>query len=120
VNDVKYLIDISDIHTCVTTDTMEILVLKKPGFYLPTAFTPNGDGLNDLIRPYLIGMKGLKSFSIYNRWGNLIFFSKTYGEGWDGKTQGLEQAAGVYVWILEFYNADNKVVMEKGTLTLVR
>ncbi len=120
INDVTYFIDISDIHTCVTTDTMQILVLKKPGFYLPSAFTPNGDGLNDIVRPYLVGMKGLKSFSVFNRWGNLIFLSQTYGEGWDGKSRGVDQDAGVYVWILEFYNADNKLVTEKGVLTLIR
>jgi gliding motility-associated-like protein len=119
-DDTEYLIDMTDIHTCITTDTMMIQVLKKPGYYLPTAFTPNGDGLNDIIRPYLIGMKGLKSFSIYNRGGQLIFFSKNYGEGWDGKFQGETQNTGVFVWVLEFYDANNKLVMEKGTLTLIR
>ncbi len=119
-DDVKYLIDITDIHTCITTDTMQMLVLKKTGFYLPTAFTPNDDGLNDMVRPYLIGMKGLISFSIYNRWGNLLFNSKTYGEGWDGKRKGEKQNAGVYVWVLEFYDSNNKHVIEKGYLTLIR
>ena len=120
VDDIKYLIDISDIHTCVTIDTMQMLVLKKPGFYLPTAFTPNGDGLNDEVQPYLIGMKGLKSFSVFNRWGNLIFYTTTYGKKWDGKFQGVDQNPGVYVWILEFYDSNNKKVMEKGTITLIR
>ena len=119
-NDVKYLIDISDIHTCVTTDTMLIQILKKPGFYLPTAFTPNGDGLNDEVQPYLIGMKGLKSFSVFNRWGNLIFSTTTYGKKWNGKSQGVDQDPGVYVWIVEFYNSDNNKVTEKGTITLIR
>ncbi len=68
-DDVKYMIDITDEHTCVTTDTTQMLILKKPGYYLPTAFSPNGDGLNDIATPYLIGMKALKSFSVYNRWG---------------------------------------------------
>ncbi len=120
VDDVKYLIDISDVHTCVTTDTMQILVLKKPGFYLPTAFTPNGDGLNDEVQPYLIGMKGLKSFSVFNRWGNLVFYTSTYGKTWNGKSQGVDQDPGVYVWYIEFYNFDNKKVTEKGTITLIR
>jgi PKD repeat protein len=71
-DDVKYLIDITDAHTCVTTDTLQMLVLKKTGFYLPTAFTPNGDGLNDIAIPYLVGMNSLKSFSVYNRWGILF------------------------------------------------
>ena len=119
-NDVQYLIDISDIHTCVTTDTITMLVLKKPGFYLPTAFTPNGDGLNDDVKPYLIGMKGLKSFSVFNRWGNRIFYSVTYGQAWDGRFNGVLQNTGVYVWILEFYDENNKVRVEKGTITLIR
>jgi gliding motility-associated-like protein len=119
-DDVKYLIDISDIHTCVTTDTMQMLVLKKPGFYLPTAFTPGHDGLNDILRPYLIGMKGLKSFSVFDRWGKRVFFTTTYGKGWDGKLNGVDLGTNVYVWVLEFYNAANKVQMEKGTVTLIR
>jgi gliding motility-associated-like protein len=120
VDDVRYLIDISDIHTCVTIDTMQMLVLKKPGFYLPTAFTPNGDGLNDEVQPYLIGMKGLISFSVFNRWGNLVFYTNIYGKKWNGKFQGVDQNPGVYVWILEFYDSNNKKVTEKGTITLIR
>ena len=119
-DDVKYLIDISDIHTCVTTDTMQMLVLKKPGFYLPTAFTPNGDGLNDVARPYLIGMKGLKSFSVYDRWGSRIFYTTIYGAGWNGKINGIEQGNGVFIWILEFYDSNNKPRTEKGSITLIR
>lgn len=120
INDVQYLIRISDPHSCVTTDTLNMLVLKQPGFYLPTAFTPNGDGLNDVAKPYLVGMKGLKSFSVFNRWGNRIFYTTTYGKGWDGRYEGETQNSGVYVWILEFYDADNKVRLEKGTITLIR
>ena len=118
--DVRYFIDISDIHTCVTTDTMQILVLKKPGYYLPTAFTPNGDGLNDIAIPYLVGMKSLKSFSVFNRWGNLIFYTNREGEGWDGKSKGVTQDSGVYVWILDFFNKENKKITEKGTITIIR
>jgi len=120
VNDVRYLISITDQHTCLTIDTMQIFVLKKPGYYLPTAFTPNGDGLNDIVRPYVIGMKGLKSFSIYNRAGNLLFHTEKTGEGWDGKYNGEKQPPAVYVWMLEYFDSDNKVVLAKGTLTLVR
>jgi gliding motility-associated-like protein len=120
ISDVTYFINIQDIHTCVTVDTLHMLVLKKPGYYLPTAFTPNGDGLNDIVRPYLVGMKSLKSFSIFNRWGNLIFYSTREGEGWDGKSKGITQDGGVYVWMLEFYTNDNKLVTEKGTITLIR
>jgi gliding motility-associated-like protein len=119
-DDVLYQISITDIHTCVTIDTLQMLVLKKPGYYLPSAFTPNGDGLNDVVRPYLVRMKALKSFSIFNRWGTLIFYSTKEGEGWDGKSKGVLNDGGVYVWMLEFYTNDDKLVTEKGTITLIR
>jgi len=120
IDDVKYLIDISDVHTCLTRDTMEILVLKKPGYYLPSAFTPNGDGLNDVARPYLVGMKSLKSFSVFNRWGNLIYYTQKEGEGWDGKSKGVDQNTGVYIWALEYYDNSNTLIKQKGTITLIR
>lgn len=119
-NDVEYAIDVSDLHTCLTTDTILMRVLKKPGYYLPTAFTPNGDGLNDVIKPYLVGMKSLKSFSIFNRWGTLVFYSTKEGEGWNGKHNGVDQDTGVYVWILEFVNSSGKTITEKGTVTVIR
>jgi gliding motility-associated-like protein len=120
VNDVKYLIAITDKNNCVTVDTLQIFVLKKTGYYLPTAFTPNGDGLNDLLKPYLVGMKSLKSFTIYNRYGNRIYQSTKDGQGWDGKFNGEKQPAAVYVWVLEFVDNDNKLVTAKGTVTLIR
>lgn len=119
-NDVLYLIEITNKHNCVTTDTMLVQVLKKTGYYLPTGFTPNGDGLNDIVRPYLVGMKSLKSFSIFNRWGDRLFHTTKTGEGWNGKLNGVAQNAGVYVWILEFFDTNDKLVVEKGTLTLIR
>ena len=73
-----------------------------------------------MLRPYLIGMKGLKSFSVYNRAGQLIYFTKTYGQGWDGKFKGTDQGTGVFVWVLEFYDNLNRPVLEKGTVTLIR
>lgn len=119
-NDVEYNIEVSDLHTCLTTDTILMRVLKKPGYYLPTAFTPNGDGLNDVIKPYLVGMKSLKSFSIFNRWGTLVFYSTKEGEGWNGKYNGVDQDTGVYVWILEFVDSNGKTVTAKGTVTVIR
>lgn len=119
-DDVLYYIDITDNHTCITTDTLLMQVLKKPGYYLPTAFTPNGDGLNDIAVPHLVGMKGLKSFSVYNRWGNRIFYTNRAEHGWDGRFNGIMQDIAVYVWVLEFYDANNNPVMEKGTISIVK
>jgi gliding motility-associated-like protein len=119
-NDVQYLVDITDKHTCITTDTILMQILKKPGYYLPTGFTPNGDGLNDVVRPYLVGMKALKSFSVFNRWGQLVYYTSKEGEGWNGKLNGEDLDPGVFVWMLEFLNNDNKLITEKGTITLIR
>ncbi len=119
-DDQQYIITITDPHTCITVDTLQMLVLKKPGYYLPTAFTPNGDGLNDFAIPYLVGMKGLKSFTVYNRGGQLLFATTTYQQGWDGKHKGEAQPNGVYVWVLEYYDNNNLVVQQKGTITLIR
>jgi hypothetical protein len=65
-------------------------------------------------------MKSLKSFSIFNRWGDKLYYSTTYGEGWNGRYRGIAQNVGVYVWILEFFDADNKLVVEKGTITIIK
>ncbi len=120
INDVKYHIAITDEHNCITTDTLQMYVLTKKGWYLPNAFTPNRDGLNDMIRPYLQGMIALKRFSVYNRVGNLIFSTTRDGEGWDGTYKGVPAEAGTYVWFLEYMDENNKVVSHKGSLMLVR
>jgi len=119
-DDVQYTIEITDKHTCVTTDTVKIVVVKKIGIYMPTAFTPNRDGLNDLLIPYLVGMKSLNKFSIYNRWGNPVFTTSTMGQGWDGKYKGADQPVGVYVWMIEYTTFDDIKKAEKGIVTIVR
>lgn len=120
LDDVKYLIDITNKNTCVTTDTLQMFVLKKPGFYLPNAFTPNDDGLNDVITPRLVDAKSFKNFSIFNRWGNLVFYTTTYAKGWDGRYKGLKQPGGTYLYVLEFMDNNGKAVVKKGTIILVR
>jgi len=81
---------------------------------MPTAFTPNGDGLNDLLIPYLVGTKSLNRFTIYNRWGNPLFTTSATGKEWDGKYKGADQPVGVYVWMIEYTTYDNITAVEKG------
>ena len=119
-NDVKYLVEISDRHNCITTDTLQVYVLKKKGFYMPNAFTPNKDGQNDDIMPWLVDMKSLRRFSIYNRFGNLLFSTEKDGQGWDGTYKGVAVEAGSYVWLLQYVDTDGQLKMEKGSLMLVR
>ena len=87
---------------------------------MPGAFTPNGDGLNDLVRPNLVGVKTLKKFSIYNRYGNLIFSTSKEGAGWDGTYKGARLSSDVFIWTLEYISDKDTPVVEKGTIVLIK
>ena len=106
---------------CIAIDTIDVNVYKvKPDFYVPDAFTPNGDGLNDAFRPILIGMKSLKLFKVYNRLGQLVFSTNVQKRGWDGTINGNPQDAGVFVWMAEGEDYLGKIIFKKGTVTLIR
>ena len=87
---------------------------------MPSAFTPNGDGRNDQVKPFLVGMKSLKRFAIYNRAGTVIYSSVTEGAAWDGTYKGKGVDSGVYVWLLEYFDAAGQPETAKGTVTLIR
>ncbi len=111
----------SAIGGCTGTDTIRIKLFKvDPDMYVPTAFTPNGDGNNDLLKPVLLGMKELKFFKVYNRFGQLLYSTGDIGKGWDGKFAGKGQDPATYVWIAEgvTYKGDTK--FKKGYVVLIR
>jgi gliding motility-associated-like protein len=95
-------------------------VYKGPDIYLPTGFTPNGDGKNDRFRPLTVGIKKINYFRVFNRWGQIVFSSTTLNEGWDGKLGGIEQQGGVYVWMVQGITTDDRVITKKGTVVLIR
>ena len=88
--------------------------------YVPTAFTPNADNKNDIFRPLISGALLQYSFIIYNRWGKIIFFSKEPLKGWNGTVNGIQQAAGTYVWICNYQLTGETLHTQKGTVTLIR
>ncbi|MEO7120568.1 MAG: PKD domain-containing protein [Ginsengibacter sp.] len=117
----QYILTVESNEGCTATDTIDVLVYKvDPGLYVPNAFTPNGDGVNDFFRPILIGMKYLKYFRVYNRSGELIFSTSVQNAGWDGTFKGKAQDADVYVWIVDGIDYQNKEIFRKGSVTLVR
>ncbi|WP_204306850.1 gliding motility-associated C-terminal domain-containing protein, partial [Klebsiella aerogenes] len=69
-----------------------------PEIFVPSAFTPNGDGRNDILKPITVGITQLFYFRIYNRWGQLVFSTSSIGKGWDGTFGGVKQASGTYVF----------------------
>lgn len=115
-----YTIAITTKTGCVTVDTQLVKTIAKADIYVPTAFTPNGDGLNDVLRPVLAGVKELRYFRVFNRWGQLLYQTAAEGAGWDGTFKGQQQAAGVVVWEAEAVGYDGQVYMRKGTCMLVR
>jgi gliding motility-associated-like protein len=105
---------------CQSFAEVRIKVYQGPDIYVPTAFTPNRDGRNDVLMPVPVGIKELHFFRVYNRWGQPIFQTKVSSAGWDGTFGGHEQATGVYVWIAEGIDFAGKTISKKGTVTLIR
>jgi gliding motility-associated-like protein len=106
---------------CQATATETLKVLSACIIAVPSAFTPNNDGLND----YLYPLNALKAenldFKVFNRWGQMLFHSKDWRQKWDGRVNGTMQATGVYIWMLDFTNKDTKQKFSmKGTTTLIR
>jgi len=121
-NDVStdYLIHIMTSSGCYTDDTVLVKVYTVKYFLIPTAFTPNGDGLNDLIKPFTIDIKAINYFRIFNKWGELLFESNNTANGWDGNYKGAQQAAGNYIWVAEGIANNGSIVTQHGQIILIR
>ena len=112
---------VTDTYGC--QQTAEKIVTVYPSCYLamPTAFTPNGDGKNDLFRVLNAVKAENLELLLFNRWGQLVFKTTNWKQGWDGKINGELQATGVYVWLLRYTDRNSKKRIEqKGTVTLIR
>jgi len=119
-NDAEYYLSaITDIG-CKAFDSVKIRVYNSPGVLVPSAFTPNGDGLNDVLRPRYNGIKHLDYFSIYDRWGQLIFTTPDLSKGWDGRVRNQVQNNGTFVWIISAEGFDGKMFRLKGTTTIIK
>ncbi len=88
--------------------------------YVPKVFTPNGDGTNDILKPILVGISTFHYWSIYNRWGNLIYTSQDPNSGWDGRYKGVAQPVETYLWVAEGVDNQGKTIVQKGMVSLVR
>lgn len=105
---------------CVGTDTIKVHTYVGPYIYVPSAFTPNGDGINDVLRPILVGMKRFDYFRVYNRYGQLVFSTSREGEGWDGMLNGKRQGLGTFVWMVKAVDYKGNVFFRKGTTTILQ
>lgn len=118
---IRYKVIIKDIAGCLDSASLLVKIFKtNPQIFVPTGFTPNGDGLNDVLKPIAVGIERIEYFRVYNRWGQLVFSTTTNGEGWDGKIGGRNETTGTYVWLVKGVDYTGKSVFHKGTSTLIR
>lgn len=118
---IQYLVKATTEDGCTGYDNVVLYVFETlPDIFVPSAFTPNGDGLNDRIKPILAGIKSLVYFRIYNRWGNLMYSTNEEGQGWDGIYGGQAQPSGTYVYITHARDYNGKMIERKGTIVLIR
>ncbi len=114
-----YAVTGTDDNGCTGSANVRIFVRSCKIVVMPDAFTPNNDGKNDLLHPLGSGIVEVE-YSIYNRWGQLMFTSKDLNHGWDGKYNGTPQPGGVYAWKLSATLDDGGTVDEHGNVTLIR
>lgn len=110
---------VNDQYGCMDTARREITIDPPFEVYVPNAFTPDGDGLNDVFRPEGDGMKTLH-LQIFDRWGEMVFESKELEKGWDGTINGDPAPAGVYVYKCTVTGMNGEKKSVQGHLTLIR
>jgi len=104
---------------CDSTVCTPISAIISPLAKVPNAFSPNGDGVNDIVRVRGYGITKM-DWRIYNRWGTLIFKASSLKESWDGKFKGQVQPQDVYVYVLNITYSDGTIQNSKGDITLLR
>jgi gliding motility-associated-like protein len=118
---ITYVVKVETGESCVGYDDVNVTIYQTgPEIFIPTAFSPNGDGHNDVLRPIIAGLKEFDYFHVYNRWGNLVFSSGNSSEGWDGTYKGSKQQSGTYVFVAQGVDYLGHIITRKGTVVLIR
>jgi gliding motility-associated-like protein len=105
---------------CESFDDINIQVYQAPEIYLPNAFTPDGNGTNDVYKCIPVGIKDFKFLKIFNRFGQQVFYTTDHLNGWDGTFKGKEQNSGVYVVFASGVDYRGLVVERKTTVMMIR
>lgn len=117
---ITYVVKAFTTEGCFALDTINVKVFKtKPDIFVPSAFTP-GKFSNNRFRPVPVGIATMDFFRVFNRWGQQVYSSIDARTGWDGKVNGRDQDAGVYVWEARGKDYTGKTVFKKGTMILLR
>jgi len=122
----KYTIKVISDSGCVSFDSLKIAIdCKSANLFVPTAFTPNNDNLNDLFYPVTNGISSIKKFTIFNRMGNVIYQASNFSPNdksfaWDGKFKGIKQPVGNYVYSIEAICDIGETILKKGSVILLK
>jgi gliding motility-associated-like protein len=117
-----YYLQLTGANGCVITDSIQVKVIignLQNGYLLPTAFTPNGDGLNDCFGVKSWGNLSRLEMNIYNRWGQLLFHSTNASNCWDGTYKGIPQPTGTFVYQIKATSICGDIY-RKGSIILIR
>jgi len=122
----EYTITVTNNGGCVNTDKITIFVTcNKENIFIPNTFSPDNDGNNDLFYPRGRGIANIKSFSVFSRWGQLVYQRQNFmindvSAGWNGTFKGQKLPPDVYVYIIEVYCENGALINLKGDVMLVR
>ena len=118
---ITYSVEVTDVLGCFTSNADYIVDIHPETFIsLPTTFTPNGDGPNDIIYVEGWGIKELLEFRVFNRWGEELFFTTNIDEGWDGYFKGVLQNNDVYVYKVSALTWRDETKQLEGYFNLMR
>ncbi len=119
-HDMTYNVQATNSYKCISTASINIKVFRGPEIYVPNSFTPNGDGLNDVLKPIPVGLAEFHYLKIFNRFGQLLFTITDPSKGWDGRISGKETDYGTFIWIGEGIDYKGNLIMRKGATTVIR
>ena len=115
-----FVVEASTNAGCIGTDTVKVNTYKGPEIYVANTFTPDGDGKNDILKAFPVGIKTFSFFRIYNRFGQLVFATTNANVGWDGRLKDNTQSFNTFVWIAEAIDYKGNLIQRKGTVTVIQ
>ena len=113
---------VTDSYGCTDSISKTIVIYDDFNLFIPNAFTPNSDGLNEVFRPYGTGINLEKKYemSIYDRWGKLVFITNRFEQGWDGKINNSKiKSNSSFAYQIKLYDQANQIHIFKGTVTVL-
>ncbi len=118
---IEYKVLVYDAFNCVDSDYVKIKIFDTaPSVFVPNAFSPNKDGVNDRLRPIPVGITRMDYFYIYNRWGQLVYSGTDTEGGWDGTVAGKMQRSDTYIWVVKGVDYLGRPYFTKGSSLLIR